>query len=560
MSTVVEILTRLRRRIQKGLTAFTASTLLIHSGCAIDSPLRLNLQPEVDLPTRSAIVLWADGMDHQRFDDLLASGRLPNIKRVFVDGGVTVENGVDTLPSQTYINGASLITGRFAGRHGITGNLWLDRQTLDSVYYLTLPTYLQSNEHLAGPTLFEILGDLFTLNIHCHTRRGVTHSIDLAGLSAFCFGLGAFITSDRLMCDRLTEAAAVANQVKRWPSVLLIYGSGVDETGHLHGPDAPLYTEAIENIDTIVGRIDDAIENAGLKDRTYFILVSDHGMSPVRPDRINDLQKWLQSHRRLRVRCEPLTGIDYGRRLRELDHYDVFLAIGSDRAASIHIRGRAGWQKAPEPAEIEAFLTGSPSLIDIPAVDCAVFRDGPDRVRVLSSRGSAAIERRANDGIKTFRITELTGDPLGYEQDGRLSAFVAAGWHTSREWLAATAEAARPDFVPQVVEMFDSPRMGDCVLFAADEAAFSNHWRGGHGSCLRRDMHVVQLWAGPDLPAGGSIPYSRLVDVAPTIIGLLGEADRLKRIPSMDGVDLSKQIKTATPKRAPDHLTRIGSQ
>ena len=537
---------QLNRIVPFRLCVLAASLAVLLAGCAVDAPLRLNLKSDVALPSKSVIILWADGVDHQRFDELMAAGRLPNIKRVFVDGGVTVENGMDSLPSLTYVNGASLITGRFAGHHGIAGNLWLDRQTFDSIYYLTLPTYLETNKHLVGPTMYDVLADRFTLNIHCHTRRGVSRSIDQSGAAALCFGLGAFITSDRLAGDRMAMAADVANEVKRWPSVIMMYCSGVDETGHHSGPNSPQYAEALENIDNMVGRFSEAIRSAGLADRTYFILVSDHGMLPMRHDRTMHLQQWLRSQRHLRVRCEPLTGWDYNTRLMELNRCDAFVAVGSDRAAAIHIRGRRGWTSPPDPSEIEAFVSATPSLIDLPAVDCVVMRAGPHRVKVLSARGSTVIERQIHDQVETFRITELHGDPIGYQQDAKPAAFVAAGWHDSREWLAATTHTSHPDFVPQVADMFDSSRMGDCVLFAADETAFSKDWLGGHGSCLRRDMHVVQLYAGPDLPAGTSIPCGRLVDVAPTVIGLLGESARLKNYPPMDGIDLSGQLKTAT--------------
>jgi len=524
---------------------------LVLAGCAVDRPLRLELRPEVVRPDRSVIILWADGVDHQRFDELLTAGRLPNIQRVFVDGGVTVEDGVDSLPSVTYANGASLITGRFPGHHGIASNLWLDRQTLESTYYLTLASYLDSNQHIVGPTMFEILADHFTLNIHCHTRRGVSRSLDFEGQSGWAFAFGAFVTSDSLTVDRLAEAAAIANQEKCWPSVILVYCCGVDEIGHRAGPDSAWYQEAIENIDTQVGRLDEAVKAAGLAERTYFVLVSDHGMSPVRPERTIHLQNWLKQHRGLNVRCTPLTAENYQGRLREIGPYDAFVAVDSDRAACIHIRGKEGWSGTPEPAEIEAFLLGRPSVVDLPEVDCAAVRAGTNRVKVLSNRGAAIIERRIKKGYKQYRLTRVDGDPLGYGQDAELSAFIADGWHESRAWLAATARSERPDFVPQAVDLFDSPRMGDCVVFAAEEAAFRPEWLGGHGSCLRRDMHVVQLYAGPDLPAGTSVPASRFVDVAPTVIGLLGESDRLAKFGPLDGIDLSGQLKNAGGRTSP---------
>jgi arylsulfatase A-like enzyme len=126
-----------------------------------------------------------------------------------------------------------------------------------------------------------------------------------------------------------------------------------------------------------------------------------------------------------------------------------------------------------------------------------------------------------------------------------LAAFVRGGWHDSREWLAATAGSAHPDFVPQVVEMFDSPRTGDLVVFAAEGWLLYPNEKAGHGSTVYRDMHLPMFFAGPDLPAGGEIPLARLVDYAPTVLGLLGEAHRLESFPPIDGIDLSEQLRNA---------------
>ena len=41
-----------------------------------------------------------------------------------------------------------------------------------------------------------------------------------------------------------------------------------------------------------------------------------------------------------------------------------------------------------------------------------------------------------------------------------------AGEHDAETWLALTADAAVPDFVVPMVELFDSPRAGDIMLVA----------------------------------------------------------------------------------------------
>lgn len=507
----------------------------------------MRLGPDVALPARSVVIFWADGVDHQRFDELAAAGRLPHIDRVFIKGGVTVENGVDSMPSVTYANGASLITGRFPGHCGILGNLWLDRRTLQSAYYLTLSSYLEVNNHLIGPTIYDFLSDHFTLNIRCHTRRGVSRSIDHGLSYGWHWFWNAYSDSDAEIPGQFALAASAAREVKRWPSVIMVYCSGIDEIGHLHGPNSPHYTRALEVIDTNVGRIAEMLDYWGLTDRTYFLLVSDHGLSPTPPERSLDLRRWLRERRGLTIRDTVLKGESYTQRLAKLDTYDAFVAVESDRHAAIHLRGEQGWLRTPFPDEVEDFIHAEPSLLRLPEVDCAVMRDGPELVKVLSARGIAVVEREVSASEKRYRMIVLDGDPIGYEQDPELAAFVAAGWHSSREWLAATCRSDHPDFVPQVAEMFDSPRAGDVVLFAADEVAFSKDWRGGHGSCVFRDMHVVQFYAGPDLPPGTSIPTSRFVDVAPTVLGLLGESERRRDSPSIDGIDLTPELKSARP-------------
>ncbi|MFQ5491472.1 MAG: hypothetical protein ACE5GE_12190, partial [Phycisphaerae bacterium] len=189
------------------------------------------------------------------------------------------------------------------------------------------------------------------------------------------------------------------------------------------------------------------------------------------------------------------------------------------------------------------------ALYDLTGVALVCVRSGPDRVAVYSRRGSATVERRIVGGLRQYRMTVGSDgaehDPVGYDADSRTASLVSSGWHSSSEWLAATAGSTCPDFVPQVVEMFDSPRAGDLVVFADDQASFGDRFAGGHGSCLGSDMVVPLYFSGPDLPAGGRIPAGRIVDVMPTILDLLGLGDRLDRAGPIDGVSLAEALRTA---------------
>jgi hypothetical protein len=230
--------------------------------------------------------------------------------------------------------------------------------------------------------------------------------------------------------------------------------------------------------------------------------------------------------------------------------YNAIAMIGADRCCALHLRGEDGWGFPASQAQIEEIVFGGAGrepLLDLPAVGVVCTRLAPGRVRVLAARGQALVERREIGGAVEYRyVSALHGaDPLRYAESPRLRAFVESGWHASRDWLTATVEERYPDFVPQIAELFESPRAGDLMLFADEDWTFRDNGHGGHGSALPRDARVSCYFAGDGLPRGGRVASARLVDMAPTILELLGESARLERIGPIDGVSLAPALRAA---------------
>jgi len=523
------------------------------AGCAPSGPARFQLGRDVERPSRNVVVFVADGMDVHVLREMLDAGLLPNIRRTFVEGGVQVGHAISSLPSVTYPNNASIITGRFPGHHGIMGNFWFERSRLLSNYYMTIPTAWTVNQHIDAPTLYDILSDRLTVSVLAQSHKGATVSLDLQDVFTWGWAFGNYTAVDRQVAESITSVFDIARRVGQWPTILHTYYPGVDETGHRWGPDSPEYAAALENIDQAVGLITGAIATAGLTQSTYFVLLADHGMAPIRPGQDFDFIRWLRKHRRLRVRTTPLNEVAFADRFETLQDDDAVASVDAGRVAMIHLRGQRGWLHRPEPPEVITWARLDPALHDVPAVGLVAARGDDDTVRAWSRQGSLTVQRRIRNSRKEYRIIEYEGDPLGYLQSPELAAFIRAGWHESREWLAATAASPHPDFVPQVVEMFDSPRTGDLVVFAADGWLLYPGEKAGHGSTLYRDMHLPMFFAGPDLPAGGEIPLARLVDYAPTVLGLLGETHRLESFPPIDGMDLSEQLRNARVPESPRH-------
>ena len=495
----------------------------------------------VQIPDKSVVIFFVDGLDRTQMMGLLEAGELPNINKYFVEGGVGVQHAVTSMPAITYPNSVSLLTGCFPGHHDIMGNLWFDRQTLEIPDYIHADSFRSVNEHFDRRTIYEVLHDHFTVSVQFHTRRGVTHTFDNLVATGFDWYTHNFSAVDGRVGYTLTDVIRLANREKRWPTVMTYYFPGVDETAHRYGSTSRTYDEALMTADHSIGIVCDAIEASELADQTYFVLTTDHGHVPTPADRHFDLTGWLEQEYDLRVLGKRLKSKSYERRLERLTQFDAILFTDAGRRAVIHLRGRGGWYSRPEPAFVPEFAE---ALSQLPAVGLAVWRDPRAHVQIRSSSGCAFVERKIEAETALYRLTIEGTDPLGYTDDPTLRVHVVAGWHDSRTWLAATATTAYPDFVPQVIEMFDSPRAGDIVLFAAEDWAFDG-WQSGHGSCLARDMLVPMYFSGPDLPAGTRIDYARNVDIMPTILDLLGEAHRLSDIEPIDGRSIAEELRRA---------------
>jgi len=513
----------------------------------------------IRFPERSAVMFFVDGLNGAVLDEMLTQGRLPSIQRWFVERGIHVDGAVSSLPPITYANSTSIITGLFPGHHGILGNKWFDRHALVLRDYGSAGTYRTVNEHITAPTIFDVLSDQLTINVQNHTRRGAAVSIDRTLASGISWLTHRYSDVDQRVGDCMSRIHRLAAREGRWPVLVMNYFPGVDEIGHRFGPDSPQYRDAIRVVDGAVAKVLEAHARGGLLDRTYFVLLTDHGMVQTVPDRAIDFNGWLERRFGWRVfetRLDPDRHEDNQARLKE---YDAVVINGAWRRAAIHLPGPCGWSCRPTADELMRILDAPPNgatgsgIVDLDAVAVVCLRLGPDAVHVVSKKGRATVERRMLAGRNEYRLTpdiqpSATAGPidaLGYSEDPRLAAFIASGWHASRDWLAATNCTAFPDFVPQVVEMFDSPRSGDLVVFAAEGWSLANGMLGGHGSCLAEDMLIPVYLMGPDLPHGGRISHARLVDVMPTVIDLLGFGDRLKWLERLDGTSIAARLKAS---------------
>jgi phosphonoacetate hydrolase len=176
-------------------------------------------------------------------------------------------------------------------------------------------------------------------------------------------------------------------------------------------------------------------------------------------------------------------------------------------------------ERAEEAARALAILT-DPALA--PIVDMVLLaRDGA--YEAVSADGRVRFRRHRREGAApTYEVLEVEGaDPLADQSTDKFTPLAdeLEHRHPSRD------ENAYPDAREQVAQLYDHPAAPDlCVIHSA-----AHNWedqgghRGEHGSPGIVQARAPWILAGKGVRGDGVVPRSaRLVDVAPTILALLG--------------------------------------
>lgn len=93
------------------------------------------------------------------------------------------------------------------------------------------------------------------------------------------------------------------------PSFLTLYFSDVDNAGHSRGPDSEDVKEAVARVDKSLGDVVAGVKQIGLDDRVHYVIVSDHGMAALSPDRTIVLDDYIDVSTADVIDWSPLLGL-----------------------------------------------------------------------------------------------------------------------------------------------------------------------------------------------------------------------------------------------------------
>lgn len=264
------------------------------------------LAPAAD---RLVVLISVDGLAAYYLDDLLAD--MPTIKRLAREGARAVGMKC-AMPSVTWPTHTTMATGCWAGRHGVIGNSYWDREAGKNVPFIPDPLF-DKDEIVKVPTIYDVVhrAGLKTAAIcwpssrNAKTLSWTVPDIFPDDLFQKCATQSwlAELRKENIpfwmqetWCKAATGGpmrdwlyARMADQVirKHRPNLLMVHLIEADHVQHAHGPkSAEAYWVCRYEDDRVRDIL--ASAEAAFPGRVTFIVASDHGFNPytkeIRPN------------------------------------------------------------------------------------------------------------------------------------------------------------------------------------------------------------------------------------------------------------------------------------
>ncbi len=215
-----------------------------------------------------------DGFRH----DYLTRVDTPNFDRL-ADAGALADGLRSVFPSLTFPAHYSIATGLYPEQHGIVGNRFYDPMRDQQFNYRDRDD-TQEGSWWGGEPVW----------LTAETQGMVAAAMFFPGTEA---AIGGLRPSHWRPYDGGVTNAARVGQVLEWlalpaearPHLVTLYFSLVDSAGHASGPDARAMGASVMAADVLLGQLLDGIAALPHGDRIILMVVSDHGMATLDPER-----------------------------------------------------------------------------------------------------------------------------------------------------------------------------------------------------------------------------------------------------------------------------------
>lgn len=442
-----------------------------------------------------------DGFRPDVLRKLIDEGRLPNIKKLFVDEG-TFWNGTTVFPSTTGPAYLPMVTGCFPGTCNVPGIRWVDRQhfldgnwnrkgTRSYVGYESFFFNKDLNQDIK--TIFEVFPD--HLSIHNLANKGVSKTAEPMKMISTLMILIAKLSHKWKMVDDFSSYLARKVLRKKNVKFSFITFLGVDEAAHLSSPFSDQTIESYVQVDNSIGEIIETLQQKGEYDKTLILASADHGLSET------------TKHFELCDFVEKMGFKTFVYPKVYKRNNDAACMVSGNSMAHLYFKNQS-WEKNFYYEEMASKNLIAP-LLDQPAVDIMISRSSSGTVVVSSKRGLAEIW--GNRGALKYQV--IKGDPFGFPEN----------LDPKNDFFDATVNTDYPDAILQAWQIMNSPRAGDLIVTASigwdlrDRFEIPEHF-SSHGS-LHREHMLVPIMCNRKIDTSVA---KRTVNVFPTILKMMG--------------------------------------
>lgn len=566
------------------------------------------------------VVFYIDGLRPDVVQEMSAMGHLPVISELFVDGGSWLSGAVTAFPSDTITSNGTMWTGCFSDRHGLKGQVRFSRHRLVSESYLE-PLGPSRSARLLRPQGIDSLltdgqrkvrrfvqGEEGAQDWYRSSVTGTPPIYQFLRSNGqdWSTGLLPLMTElppllwTRSMAQELpflgahnawqyvddsNTSYALKHLLHRRDPVTILWFPETDSVSHKKCRGQFGETRGtIARADALIGRIVEELRATGEFERTYFLLVSDHGHHGgrvqhlkhfdlasdffYRPREVTQDGRWIGGGMGVSVRMHRHWNRHPGQHQREF----VFIDGESDGAARIFLPRKSistrDWSGPNQPGDLLQYrfaqnhgpidLVRTMAEITEPVsgalvVDLVLMKLNESSILITTAdRGQAVIDRKLDKRgrwIYRYRpVSEAWSDGMGgvffrphlaatrdpLELRTLLEPGVLDHYYDERTWLNATSRTRYPDSVVALTRHMlwqknlaeRQPEYApDLVVTARSGWYFGTKSSPGtmHGYPLADSMRASWFVAGPNVRRQTRIDHPcRLADLTPTILRMAG--------------------------------------
>jgi predicted AlkP superfamily pyrophosphatase or phosphodiesterase len=239
--------------------------------------------PPVLPPERAILILIS--VDGFRWD-YLQKFSPPTINRLATEG-VQADGLIPQFPSKTFPNHYTIVTGLRLANHGIISNN-MRAADIPGLFSMSNRDVLADSRWWGGEPIW-------------NTAEGQGRKAGAMFWPGSETVIGGHQATFWTPFDNDMPHAERVKRILGWlklpegerPSFLTLYYSDVDSAGHSRGPDSEDVKDAVMRVDRSIGELVEGVKQLGLSDRVHFVVVSDHGMAQLSPDRMIVLDNYI---------------------------------------------------------------------------------------------------------------------------------------------------------------------------------------------------------------------------------------------------------------------------